>query len=91
MYNIFFLLKTCVFILSLLLSKSPEKIMTWSGWKRTVVGGEMVGECVSYTTQQGGGDQWFYMEPNMARGSQQKFTFQRMYEIYDPEINRQTK
>ena len=34
----FFLLKTCVFISSLLLSKSTQKAMTWCGRKKAVMG-----------------------------------------------------
>ena len=36
-YSMFFFLKTCVFISSLLLIKSPQRAMTWCDWKRVGV------------------------------------------------------
>ena len=43
----FFLLKTCVFISSLILSKSAQRAMTWCGWKRMRREGR---KCVTYAT-----------------------------------------
>ena len=43
-----FWLKTCVYISSLLLSKRPQKEMTWCGWKREGMGGEREGVCYIY-------------------------------------------